>query len=266
MGSELAGDSFLAAMPGGWEMVLIAAVVVILFGARYLPNVARGLRTGIWEFRKAIDEIGEELRSDPKESGTVYEALTHDNRTAEFVYPHPSNLREWLRTMILVLAQGFGVGRIPIGPGTWGSLLGIFWTVILCLPENLWIYLVGTVAGIVVAVWLCGEAEKILRQKDPPSVVLDEIVALPVCFFPVVLKHWFQHGTLPAPDAFFGHAVWPVTIVVFALFRLFDITKPWPVKQSQRLPGGWGVVIDDLLAAIYVAVVVSGALRLGWLR
>ena len=266
MGSELVGNYLLAAMLGGWEIGLIIAIVLILFGARKLPNLGRGVRSGIWEFRKAFAEIGEELKPDPKESGMVYEALTHDNRTAEFVYPHHSNLREWLRTMILVLAQGFGVGRIPIGPGTWGSLLGIFWTVILCLPNNLWIYLMGMIAGIAGAVWLCGEAEKILRQKDPPSVVVDEIVALPVCFLPVVVKHWFQQGTLPGPGDFFGHAIWPVTIVVFVLFRIFDIVKPWPVKQSQRLPGGWGVVIDDSLAAVYVIAALSAAIGIGWLR
>lgn len=193
-------------MLGGWEIVLFLSMVLILLGAKHLPPLARGLRSGLWDLWKAVNEIGEELKPHPKESGMVYEALTHDNRTAEFVYRHHSHLREWLRTVILVLAQGFGVGRIPLGPGTWGSLVGILWTLLLCVPNSLWIYLVGMVVGIGVAVWICGEAERILRQKDPPSAVLDEIVALPVCFLPLVVKQWLQQGALPTAQDFFGTA------------------------------------------------------------
>ena len=98
-------------------------------------------------------------------------------------------------------------------------------------------------------------AEKILKQTDPPSVVLDEIVAVPICFLPWVTQAWLGAGTLPALGTFFsGQALWQVVLTV-ALFRLFDIAKPWPIRGSQRLPGGWGVVTDDVLAAVDVALV-----------
>ena len=72
-----------------------------------------------------------------------------------------------------------------------------------------------------------------------------------------VSQHLAQQGVMPAPEYFFSRGVWPLTVAVFATFRLFDIAKPWPVRQSQKLPGGWGVTVDDALAAIYVNVLVA---------
>ncbi len=66
---------------------------------------------------------------------------------------------------------------------------------------------------------------------------------------------WFNQHALPAPDSFFSRANIVFTVILFVLFRVFDIAKPWPVRQSQRLPGGWGVTVDDVLAAIYVALI-----------
>jgi len=199
----------------GWEIVLILAVVLILFGAKKLPELARG---------EPSDETEKTLR-------TLTESLT------------------------LWLAQGFGVGRIPFGPGTFGSLVGLIWFALLLQTGNCWLYLAGALCGLALTVWLCGAAEKILKQTDPESVVLDEIAALPVCFLPWVVGEWFRNFELPAVESFFNARTWGQTAVLFVLFRLFDILKPWPLRQSQRLPGGWGVTIDDVLAAIYVALI-----------
>jgi phosphatidylglycerophosphatase A len=85
-------------------------------------------------------------------------------------------------------------------------------------------------------------------------VVFDEIAAIPVCFI-----GWMLIGRtkapLPTPVYFFQSHLFPA-IGIFIAFRLFDIWKPWPVRQSQSLPGGWGVTVDDALAAVYVNVVV----------
>ena len=67
---------------------------------------------------------------------------------------------------------------------------------------------------------------------------------------------FFQKGFWPPPEYFFSGWNGIMTIGVFLLFRLFDVSKPWPVKQSQSLPGGWGVTVDDLLAAVYVNIAV----------
>jgi phosphatidylglycerophosphatase A len=156
----------------------------------------------------------------------------------------------------LWIAQGFGVGRIPVAPGTFGSVVGVVWFALLLLTGKLWLVVAGTVAGIALSVWLCGVGEEILRQKDPQSVVLDEITAMPVCFLGWLTVVAGRTGTLPSLEVFFSGRGWLQVLGAFALFRFFDVLKPWPVRQSQSLPGGWGVTIDDVLAAVYVNLVV----------
>jgi phosphatidylglycerophosphatase A len=86
--------------------------------------------------------------------------------------------------------------------------------------------------------------------------VLDEIAAIPACFMGWIAMVWWKSGATPAPAYFIGPRIWSLTVGVFVAFRLFDIVKPWPVRQSQSLHGGLGVVVDDLLAAVYVNVMV----------
>jgi phosphatidylglycerophosphatase A len=107
-------------------------------------------------------------------------------------------------------------------------------------------------------VWLCGVAEVELGQKDPSSVVMDEIVAMPVCFGSWLGIHCWQTDAFPRIDLSLVKANWLPTVGIFLAFRLFDVWKPWPVRQSQVLPGGWGVTIDDILAALYVNLAVLG--------
>jgi phosphatidylglycerophosphatase A len=161
--------------------------------------------------------------------------------------------------MKLWIAQGFGIGRIAVAPGTFGSLVGLAWlAVLLCF--NSWpVFVLGNLAGIAVSVWLCGEAERILGKTDPGSVVLDEIIAIPLCFTGWLAVAALRRHSWPGVEYFLAH--WLSSSGVFALFRLFDVAKPWPVRQSQVLPGGWGVTIDDILAAVYVNLVVLTVLR-----
>jgi phosphatidylglycerophosphatase A len=156
--------------------------------------------------------------------------------------------------ILLWIAQGFGVGRIPLAPGTFGSLVGLVWFLVLLLPRNAWAGLIGVAIGLAISVWVCDAGEKILKQKDPGSIVFDEISAVPVCFLGWIAIVVSTTGSLPAPEYFVRH--WPWTLGVFAAFRFFDVVKPWPVRRSQSLPGGWGVTVDDLLAALYVNGVV----------
>ncbi|MEO7299481.1 MAG: phosphatidylglycerophosphatase A [Verrucomicrobiota bacterium] len=157
---------------------------------------------------------------------------------------------------ILWLAQGFGMGRIPFAPGTFGSAVGLIWFWILLLPKSPLFFALGILASIFISVWLCGAGEKILHQRDPGSIVMDEIIAIPICFGSWLAILFFPKGFWPTPDYFFSGKNGLMTVGIFLLFRLFDVWKPWPVKQSQTLPGGWGVTIDDVLAALYVNGVV----------
>ena len=160
---------------------------------------------------------------------------------------------------LLWVAQGFGVGRIPVAPGTFGSLVGLLWFALLLVTGNLPAFLVGTAVGLAMSVPVCGAGERILKRTDPGSVVFDEIAAMPVCFIGWIGLILWKTGSWPSPDYFLSRMHWPLTLGVFALFRFFDVVKPWPVRQSQSLPGGWGVTVDDALAAVYVNLTVLAA-------
>ncbi|MBN2506711.1 MAG: phosphatidylglycerophosphatase A [Verrucomicrobia bacterium] len=169
--------------------------------------------------------------------------------------PNSSPARRGGSGLIVWAAQGFGLGRVPVAPGTFGSLGGLIWVGLLVETGSLWACVAGTVAGLAVSVWLCGAAEKILHQTDPGSVVLDEIAALPVCFLPWLMFPGGPQGGFPETREFFSLSHLAAVAALFVLFRAFDVLKPWPVRQSQRLPGGWGVTADDVLAALYVALI-----------
>jgi phosphatidylglycerophosphatase A len=156
--------------------------------------------------------------------------------------------------MKLWIAQGFGAGRIPIAPGTFGSVVGLGWLALLLCGRSWPVFIAGNLLAVGLSVWLCGEAEQILKKKDPGPVVLDEIVAIPLCFTGWIAAAWWPQHRWPGVEFFLTR--WPSSIGVFALFRLFDVLKPWPVRQSQNLHGGWGVTVDDILAAVYVNVMV----------
>lgn len=156
-----------------------------------------------------------------------------------------------MNSLILWIAQGFGVGRLPVAPGTFGSALGLLWFAAL-LGGGFRLFLLGTLGGLAVSIWLCGEAERLLHAKDPGCIVLDEIVAIPVCFAGWVMWHVLATGRMPSPSGLVAGRTWIFALGVFLAFRLFDVLKPWPVRQSQALPGGVGVTVDDLLAAVYV--------------
>ena len=161
-----------------------------------------------------------------------------------------------MNRFLLWVAQGFGSGRIPVAPGTAGSCVGLLWFALLLLARSWWGFLGGTAVGLALSVWLCGIGEELLRRKDPGSVVFDEIAAMPICFIAWMGIVIGKTGSWPAPDYFFSRQHWLPTLGVFAAFRLFDVLKPWPVRQSQALIGGWGITIDDALAAGYVNILV----------
>jgi|TARA_B100001971_G_scaffold122989_1_gene113292 phosphatidylglycerophosphatase A len=162
--------------------------------------------------------------------------------------------------LILWIAQGGGLGRVPKVPGTVGTLGGFPLTALFLLPENFWVYLSGCVLCIPFSAWICGEAECILDKKDPPSVVLDEIIAVPICFLGIFGIMKFSGLGEPTLDAFFKIPNWWAwTIAAFALFRLFDIWKPGPINTIQKMKNGWGVTMDDVFAGLVVSVILGSA-------
>ncbi len=149
------------------------------------------------------------------------------------------------------------IGRRLPAPGTWGALAGLRLLSWSCSSTcRTGANLLLSALGGYVAVAFCGEAEFRLGRKDPGEVILDEFVAMPLCFlgFPRL-----ELGA-PAPP-------WMTAALLgggFALFRLFDIAKPFGIRRLQDLPAGWGVVLDDTAAALASCAVLHGAAAL-WL-
>ena len=157
----------------------------------------------------------------------------------------PMNETKTQGKFALWIATGLGVGLVSPAPGTIGGLWGLplAWAVGLLPGENaqlLAIVLLG-----LASVAICSAAARALGgSKDPQSIVLDEIAALPIVFL----------GVEPA-----GPAVW---LAGWLLFRLFDITKPMPICLFERLPGGWGIMADDWAAAAVACAALHGLLWL----
>lgn len=155
---------------------------------------------------------------------------------------------------ILPLATLGPLGRRMPAPGTWGSLAGLMYFTVFFYPLGVFSYFLFAGLGLIFAVGICGEAEFRMGRKDPGEVILDEFVAMPFCFL-----GW--HGLAAQ------YPRWAIFVAGFALFRFFDITKPFFIGKSQRLPGGWGVVMDDIFAALATCAslhAISWILARGW--
>ena len=137
--------------------------------------------------------------------------------------------------LITFLATGFGSGLAPFAPGTMGTLVGVV-ICLLCLPLPWPMRLLIVIALLALSIYVAGRAEKIYQKKDDQRIVIDEIIGFQITMLPVAIT--ILH-----------------LCVGFVLFRVFDILKPFPIGNLQRLPGGWGVVIDDGAAGIYAGVI-----------
>jgi phosphatidylglycerophosphatase A len=141
----------------------------------------------------------------------------------------------------------FGVGRAPVVPGTFGTLAALPPAVLLAHWLPPWGFALATLVLAALAVWTSGAAARAMGPKDPRPVVIDEAAG----FFVTLL---FLRGG-------------PVTVLLgFVLFRLMDIVKPPPARQAEGLPGGWGIVVDDLIAGAYANCALRILIALSMLR
>ena len=146
------------------------------------------------------------------------------------------------RNPVQFLAFGFGSGLAPKAPGTAGTVMAI--PLYLALSQfSLPVYTAVVVAASLIGIWICGAASKQLKVHDHPGIVWDEFAG-----------YWITMWALPVS--------WVTVLLGFVAFRVFDILKPWPIRSfDKNVGGGFGIMIDDVLAGIASCAVVHGALH-----
>ncbi|WP_036137359.1 phosphatidylglycerophosphatase A family protein [Luteibacter sp. 9135] len=151
----------------------------------------------------------------------------------------PADRRRLLTSPAGWLACGFGSGLTPKAQGTFGSAAAILpWLLLRDLPPLAWMAIL--VVSFAVGVWACEIAGRILGVADHRSLVWDEFVGQWIALLPALLAPWW------------------VVLAGFALFRLFDVWKPWPIAWfDRRVKGGLGVMLDDVIAGLFAAAVLS---------
>ena len=148
-----------------------------------------------------------------------------------------------VRRVIHFLAFGFGTGWMPVAPGTFGTLAAIPVYLLLASASAL-VYAEIVLVLFALGVWLCHATEQDLKVHDHPGIVWDEIVGYLITMF-------------MAP------AGWVWIVAGFLLFRLFDIWKPFPIRQlERRIQGGFGNMLDDALAGLYALAALHGLVYL----
>lgn len=138
-----------------------------------------------------------------------------------------------------ILATFFGSGLAPVAPGTAGSIAAIAFAALVRSPKH-WspaYFAVLTAVFLIPSLWACGRYARDQRDADPPLVVVDEAIG--------------QWITLAGATVY----NWKSVLAGFLLFRLFDIWKPYPTRHVERLPGGVGIMADDVLAGVFAGLV-----------
>jgi phosphatidylglycerophosphatase A len=152
----------------------------------------------------------------------------------------------------VAVATGGGAGLLPFAPGTFGSAVGVavFYGLLTVMqPRPQWLQSAVIVTGFLLAavgIWAGTRAEKIFSRKDAQEIVIDEVCGQ-VITYTLIAPYLIASATNPTI----------ILAIGFALFRLFDIYKPYPTHRLQFLEGGLGVMADDILAGVYAAVVLS---------
>lgn len=128
------------------------------------------------------------------------------------------------------------LGRSPIAPGTLGAFAGIFWYLLGFWHIPFGQFLLTFGISVAIGTCFCGEAEARIAEKDPPCVILDEFLAMPLCYW-----NCEKFSETLAP--------WKLLLLGFILFRIFDIWKPFGIRSLQKMHGGAGIMLDDIAAA-----------------
>lgn len=154
--------------------------------------------------------------------------------------------KQILSDPILFLAFGFGSGLAKKAPGTCGTVAAIPVYYLFIQFNNVWIYSALTLIATVIGVWFCDVAAKKLDEHDFGGIVWDEVAGY-------LITLWFVPYS------------WQAVVLGFVLFRIFDIIKPFPIRWvDQKVHGGLGIMLDDVIAAVFAGLLLLLAARLGY--
>ena len=186
-----------------------------------------------------------------------YDELIHVSATAEKAELAKENTdKKTLKDYFALAVTTFGVGYLPLAPGTWGSAVGVgiyllfVWIEANFNPKSLteaqttaWVHAFNGIIFLVfclLGIWASGHSTKLFKDKDPSQAVVDEVIGqlLTFLFIPFTFS-------------------WKLVLAGFLLFRLFDIWKPYPIDSLQNLPAGIGVCADDILAGVYAGAILA---------
>ena len=142
--------------------------------------------------------------------------------------------------LIKAFATVFGVGYLPVAPGTWATVVGV--AIAYYLGSNLSVYTILLLVLLVLGIMTTSIIEKRMKQKDPGILVIDEVVGVMIALWGLPL-------------------IWSVVICAFFLFRAFDMFKIYPINKLEAQSGGWGIMLDDCLAGVYTNIILRIALR-----
>ncbi len=152
-------------------------------------------------------------------------------------------------------ATFFGIGLLPFAPGTWGSFAGLVLFLFLIYFEisfNLYLLLILFIIGF--AIITCSQAVKKLDDKDHKSIVIDEVAGIGISFIFIPFLGFYDFDLSE-----WGDNVYLAAIILFVLFRFFDILKPHPISYfDKNLKSGFGVVFDDLIAGVFAGLTLLG--------
>jgi phosphatidylglycerophosphatase A len=171
----------------------------------------------------------------------------------------------------LAVATGGGLGYLPKAPGTWGSVGGIALVTatamaVATIPYGDFlldydprVHMAVFLATCLLGVWSASRAARFWDTRDPQSVVIDEIsgqylTIMVGCGLPFFVPHRAIQASLLGNITWHSALDWKYLLLGFILFRAFDIWKPFPVRQAERLPGGWGIMADDWIAGFSAAI------------
>ena len=150
------------------------------------------------------------------------------------------------RAVYTPIATVFGIGYSPIAPGTAASVVALPFAWLIAISGGRFVLLLAAILASAIGAWACELYAHEKKENDPSECVIDEVAG-----------QWIACAFAPPNDMLLGFAL------AFVLFRVFDILKPWPVSAAERLPGGLGIMADDVAAGVLAGIVIAILAHLG---